>query len=245
MSAWFETWFEAPEYLELYKHRNNSDAAKLVKVIQNSLAGKNIQSVLDMACGAGRHSILFAKDGYTVTGVDLSENLLKSAAQNAAEANVQLTLYKSDLRALNLNRKFDLVLNVFTSFGYFEADEENFGLFKTAANHLREGGFFAFDYFNPVYLRENLVPMSINEFGPFKVEQQRKIDGNRVQKNIIITRNNHTEEYMESVSLYDIEILRTQILKNGFVIDRIYGDYSGSEFSETDSKRIVIIAQKV
>lgn len=245
MSQWFENWFEAPEYLELYRHRNSSDAEKMTELILGNMKLVPGASVLDLACGAGRHAISFAKKGYKVTGIDLSENLLSFAREKSAEAGTDIEFIRQDVRELNLGIKFDMVVNLFTSFGYFETDGENFLIFDIAGKHLKTGGFFIFDYFNPEYLKMNLVPFSCSEFGSLRVEQSREISAGRVIKHINIYRGGKSQSYMESVKLYDPITLQNELSSRDYIIHQIYGDYYGSSFSSNDSERIIIFAEKV
>ena len=102
MADWFEDWFNSEEYLFVYRHRNEEDAQKLFNlIINNTLLEKN-SKVLDLACGAGRHSILFAKNKFVVTGIDISENLLCTAQRNAAELGLKINFIKADLRNIYL-----------------------------------------------------------------------------------------------------------------------------------------------
>ena len=90
MSEWFEVWFNTDEYLDVYQHRNEADANALVQLILKNVNLDRNASVLDLACGAGRHSILFAKRGFKVTAVDLSDNLLRVAKKSAEKNKVSI-----------------------------------------------------------------------------------------------------------------------------------------------------------
>ncbi len=244
MAEWYEDWFNTEEYLNVYRHRNEEDAKKLVKLILRNVDLNPGAKVLDMACGAGRHSILFAQEGFHVTAVDLSENLLKVAKCAAEDSGVKVDFVESDLRYYSVSTKFGLIINLFTSFGYFESDEENFVLFNVAYNQLMENGYFVFDYFNPRYIKNNLVPETEEDLGISKVVQQRKIEGNRVVKKITINKNGSEKHYHESVRMYEINELKSEFEKTGFTIQKIFGDFHGKEFDLETSPRIIIIARK-
>jgi len=126
MAEWFESWFESEEYLNVYKHRDEKEARLLVESILSITKIREKSKILDLACGAGRHSIEFAKKGFELTAVDLSKNLLDAAKKNAEAINIKVNFIRADLRKFKSNEKFDLVLNLFTSFGYFNNDEDNF-----------------------------------------------------------------------------------------------------------------------
>lgn len=244
MTEWFESWFESEEYLKVYKHRDEREARLLVESIISITNIKNKSKILDIACGAGRHSIEFAKKGFIVTAFDLSKNLLNNAKVNAQKADVNIDFIRADIRNFYIDVKFDLVLNLFTSFGYFESDEENFKVFKTAYDHLNENGFFVFDYFNKKYLEENLTPNSISRIEDEEIIQNRRIEKGRVIKDIIIKKNGREEHFNESVKIYSLDEIKSRLKSTNFNIKNIFGSFDGTKFDENLSDRIIIIARK-
>src|ERR1041385_2696490 len=117
---WFETWF-GEEYVALYPHRNVAEAERVVSLIASKLSGRNLGRGLELACGSGRHSRFLGARWWT-SGVDLSEVLLRIAQRDRTPA----ILVRADIRALPYRAAaFDLVVNLFTSFGYFETDTEH------------------------------------------------------------------------------------------------------------------------
>ena len=97
-SEWFKDWFNTQEYLNVYQHHNENDAEKHIKLIFDNVKVFPGFNVLDMACGAGRHAILLAKKGLSITAVDLSENLLSIAKQTAEKENLNIHFVHSDIR---------------------------------------------------------------------------------------------------------------------------------------------------
>lgn len=244
MVEWFEEWFNTPEYLNVYKHRNETDAKKLVELILSNVKLPHNAQVLDMACGAGRHSVLFASKGYQVTAVDLSQNLLEAARKAAEKQNLTMRFIKSDIRHLDLLTQFNLVVNLFTSFGYFEDDSENFSIFKIAYEHLLTDGYFVLDYFNKFYIEKNLIAYSEDSTKNGKLIQKRRVEGNRVIKNITILNNGSQKDYFESVRMYSKEELLTALRNTGFRINKVMGNFEGHDFDLESSGRIIIIAQR-
>jgi 2-polyprenyl-3-methyl-5-hydroxy-6-metoxy-1,4-benzoquinol methylase len=244
MTEWFEDWFNSKEYLDVYQHRNESDAKLLfeliIKHIEIPIKGK----VLDLACGPGRHSLLFARKGFDVTGIDLSENLLRVAESSSRKEKLKIQFIKADLRNIELTEKFDLVVNLFTSFGFFEKDEDNFSIFRTASDVLKPGGYFVFDFLNSTFVENNLVRESSENKLNEKIIQKRRIEGDRVIKDIIIQYNGTVKTFYESVKLYRWQKLHEVIKENGLAIKNTFGDFTGSDFMEATSPRIIIIAQK-
>ncbi|RJP68301.1 MAG: class I SAM-dependent methyltransferase [Ignavibacteriales bacterium] len=244
MSAWYKTWFNSENYLDLYKHRGDEDAENLISLIWKNVDCNKIKSVLDIACGAGRHSIKIAGKGLKVTAFDISLNLLKIAKTTADELSLDVDFFCGDIKKPCIKTSFDLVTNLFTSFGYFEKDEENFALFADVYKYLGKDGCFCFDYFNIDYLKRNLVPFSCSEENGKKITQKREFSANRVIKDIIIADGEQNEYFQESVALYSKEEIETELKKNEFRIENIYGDYFGSVFNQTESPRLIIFARK-
>jgi 2-polyprenyl-3-methyl-5-hydroxy-6-metoxy-1,4-benzoquinol methylase len=171
MSEWFESWFNTEEYLNVYRHRNESEACEHVEFIINKTGIKPGSSVLDMACGPGRHSVIFARMGYNVTAVDLSDNLLCVARRQSEKAGLDINFHKSDLREITLDKNFDLIINLFTSFGYFEDDSENYRIFDAAIKHLEYNGRFVIDFLNKKYLEKNLKEYSEEVISGIELKQ--------------------------------------------------------------------------
>lgn len=244
MAEWFKEWFDTNEYMEVYRHRNDADAQKLVSLILENIKLDKNADIIDLACGAGRHSILFAERGFNVTAVDLSRNLLKIARRRAENGVTKINFINADLREFCITSKFDLAVNLFTSFGYFETDDENFSLFYNACELLKPGGYFVIDYFNPGYLQQNLVPFSEDIIDGKKIIQERRIMGNRIIKDITIAKNSKRKKFIESVRMYSGSELLSALEKSGLKISGIYGDFNGSKFDLNSSSRIIIISGK-
>src|SRR6476660_6118783 len=117
---WFEEWFGV-DYLNIYQHRDESEAERAIELIATNLAGRRIDAVLDLACGAGRHTRILEERWWTV-GLDLSMSLLKFARRETKD----LPLVRADMREIPFaTDSFDLVVKLFTSFGYFDDDREH------------------------------------------------------------------------------------------------------------------------
>lgn len=244
MSEWYKDWFNSEEYLTVYKHRNDQDADKLLKLIFNNVDIPKKSNVLDAACGAGRHSIQLAKNGFNVTGFDLSDTLLKIAKINAVKQKADINFINSDIRNFYSKTNFSLIVNLFTSFGYFDSDDENFKFFENAFSMLLEGGYLVFDYFNSNYLMSNLVPISQKQIGDLNITEKRTINNNRVKKEIIIKKNSLTKSFIESVKLYDFSTILSKFEEIGYKNFKIFGDFEGDSFNELNSDRLIIICQK-
>jgi len=244
MGEWFKDWFASEEYLNVYSHRNKEDADSLLKLILANISITPNASILDSACGNGRHSESLSKLGYNVIGFDLSKTLLQIAQKNKLINNSSVKYFCSDIRNIPLNKSFDLILNLFTSFGYFNSDEENFSIVKFAGKTVKKGGYFIFDYLNPKYVKKNLIKSSEKIIDKKRIIEQRKIKNNRVEKEIVIVDDKFSHRYFESVQLYSFQEILTMFKYFGFYSTNKFGNYKGVEYSEQTSERMIIIFKK-
>lgn len=96
--------------------------------------------ILDLPCGWGRHSVALAEAGFRVTGMDLSETLLTSARKRAERAGVEVEWVRGDMREVPWASRFDAVLSLFSSLGYFLSDAEDLRVLRGAHQALKRGG---------------------------------------------------------------------------------------------------------
>ncbi len=251
---WFRKWFNTPEYLELYSHRNSHDARLVASLVYRSLKLPAGSKVLDLACGNGRHSVFFAKQDYHVYGIDLSRFLITEAKKKLkgefSAYRKNLSFQIRDMRDLRYKNEFDLVVNLFSSFGYFESDSENWKVIKSVSASLKPGGHFFFDYLNSVFLRKHLVTYDIKQRNRNTVVQVREIKDNSVIKSIVIIRNKarsaapEITQFKEKIKLYTLEDFERVFGSNGLKIEKVFGDYHGGRFSRNSSGRLIILAKK-
>ncbi len=244
MDDWFKDWFSSDEYLNVYRHRDSHDANKSLDLILRNITLNNNAEVLDAACGAGRHSILLSQMGFKVFAFDLSKNLLNIAKNDSAKNNIKLKLFCSDLRNLALNSSFDLVLNMFTSFGYFNTDEENYSFFKTTESILKNNGYLVLDYLNKYHVESTLVKYSEKNIDGKIINEHRYIKDNRVHKDIIISHVDKQYSFYESVRLYSKSEIVNKLNSFGLTEYKTFGNYSGDPFNEKTSERLIIIFKK-
>jgi len=244
MAQWFQKWFASEDYLLVYNHRDSNDAKLLTDLILKVYQPNQNSVILDSACGAGRHTEYFVTKGYKVIGFDLSMLLLLKAKENLFAYKHLITLIRADIREICFKNRFDLILNLFTSFGYFETDEENFSFIKKSINFMKPGGSYIFDYFNIFYLKENLVQKSYREINGVSITEERKIVDDRVIKEITLNKNGKVDRFTESVKLYDYKTLINIFMQSGYKLDGIYGSYDGDDFAEKDSSRLILFMKK-
>jgi SAM-dependent methyltransferase len=241
---WYKDWFASEEYLKVYSHRNQNDAKKLINLIFNNITIPKNSIILDAACGMGRHSILLSRLGHTVFGFDLSRSFLKIAVESNSDSNTNANFFCADIRHVLFKKSFALILNLFTSFGYFESDIENFRFIRNSNLFMRENGYFILDYMNKNFLTNNLIQKTRKEYDDFDVIEEREIKGDRVIKNIIINREGKKKIFLESVKLYSVNKIEDEFRKSEYKLVRLFGDYDGNDFSNTNSQRVIFIFQK-
>jgi len=234
---WYIEWFDE-NYLEVYRHRDTEDAQNQVQLIIDTLKLPKQTRILDLGCGEGRYTAVFKDRGFRVFGLDLSKTLIKYGKTN----DPQLNLVVGDMRYIP--GRFNLVLSLFTSFGYFEKDEENERVIRSVYQSLDAGGIYWLDFLNAEYVQKNLVPENIICLHPgINVLEKRKIAGGRIIKDICFKKNGTEKCYRESVRLFTRQELENMFQKNGFRVEHCFGDYSGNPCT-ADSERTILVGKK-
>lgn len=255
-AAWYEKAFEAA-YLHLYAHRNESDARRATDFIASRVGLDKTTSLLDLCCGPGRHLKFLAQKAGRAVGLDLSAQLLARAAETLESAGdssdghngKRFSLLRGDMRILPLaDASFDLVVNLFTSFGYFDADEENAGVLAGVSRVLRPGGHFVIDHINRTRLIATLDPQSERtlEDGSL-VRETRRFDASasRVHKHVHWQGSEGTvREWDESVRVYATDEMADMLSGVGLrPCGDAFGDFDATP-CDADAPRMIFIARK-
>lgn len=103
------------------------------------------QNVLDLACGTGALTVLFASKGYEMTGIDRAKGMLNIAREKAKEQNLQITFHHGDMLNFRLDQQFDAILCTYDSINYARDEKELSSVFETVSDHLTQDGLFIFD----------------------------------------------------------------------------------------------------
>ncbi len=238
MTEWFERWF-GEEYLALYPHRDEREAERVVALLERLDVVRAGTRVLDLACGAGRYLTALARRGARVFGLDLSLPMLHAAQRRGVRR-----LVRGDVRELPLRgESCDTVLNLFTSFGYFEDDAEHAAVLREVARVLHPGGWFVLDYLNAPEVRANLVARDSVEAGGRTIIQERRLsdDGRFVIKTIYQA--GQGRSFMERVRLFERRDLEAMVTGAGLSVTAVYGDYEGGPHSDA-SERCLVVARR-
>jgi len=236
---WFSSWFDSPYYALLYRDRNDSEAEHFIRLLIDHLELADRARVLDLACGKGRHSIQLQKMGYRVVGVDLSANSISAAKQHE---NEDLHFLRDDMRHFDLGIQFDCIVNLFTSFGYFNNPDDNQLVLANVKRHLKPGGLFVMDFFNEKKVRSCLVPFTEKILEGVRFELTKRVDDGFVKKHIKIDNGKQVIDFEEKVQLLSPSQITSWVEKAGLKVIRTFGSYDLEPFHDEDSDRFILIA---
>jgi len=239
VTEWFEQWF-GEAYLKLYPHRDENDAADAVALIADFVPIQGAR-VLDLACGPGRHAKLLRQSGAQVVGFDLSMPLLSRARHRASPP---LHVVRGDMRCLPFEPDtFDIVVNLFTSFGYFAEDRQHQKVLQEVASVLKKGGVLVLDYFNSLGLMEGLIEKEERAIGSQRVIIKRHFSDDRrfVLKEMHLMDDGRS--FTERVRLFTPNELVTMISDVGLKVKQQFGDYDASSLTP-ESPRAILMAER-
>ena len=238
---WFESWFDTSYYHSLYKNRDEAEAKTFVTKLVLFLNLKKNQPVLDLACGKGRHSITLNELGLDVLGVDLSKNSIECAKKNENET---LKFDVHDMRENLLPNSFDVVFNLFTSFGYFDDIIDNEKVIQSISKMLKANGILVIDFMNSEKSISNLVLEEIKNVDEIDYKIKRKYDGHHIFKNIQFSDNEKDFNYTERVQALKLNDFESLLNSNNFQIIHTFGDFNLNPFDKIKSDRLILIAIK-
>ena len=241
---WFEEWFDSPLYEKLYVNRDEKEAQQLIQLLERTLSLHKCSHILDLGCGRGRHSINLAREGYRVTGIDLSEQAIKTAQEKVDELGLDnVTFQVRDMRH-PLPKTFDAIVNLFTTFGYFMEDEENAHVLDSVVEMLKPGGIFVLDYLNAQKVRTSFEAGDSGTFQEIEYNIDRYLKDDAIHKDIHFRKESTGAQktYSERVKLYDLDWFEKEMGQRNLIIDHVYGDYRGGAFDPESSPRMLLIS---
>ena len=222
-------------------------AERQVDFVVNALELPAGARVLDLCCGWGRHSVRLAQRGYRVTGLDLSAYHLRLARAAAREAGIDVEWLHADMRTVPRARRYDAVINMFTSFGYFETEVDNQRVLDGVARALRPGGRFFIDTMNHDGLMRVFRDSDCTERpdGTLSIELRRYdvLTGRTNVDWIYVERDGKRRKAFHSVRLYTYTEFAAMLSKAGLRVVRTWGNFDGMELS-MHSPRMIVLAEK-
>tara|TARA_B100000809_G_scaffold266867_1_gene332343 strand:+ start:5192 stop:5920 length:729 start_codon:yes stop_codon:yes gene_type:complete len=240
--TWFKKWFNTTYYHLLYNNRDYKEAENFIDNLIIYLKPKESAQFFDLACGKGRHSIFLNKKGFDVVGVDLSEESILTAQESSNE-----TLYFAvhDMREKFPNHSFDIVVNLFTSFGYFDDDREDIDVLKGVVSVLKDDGVFVLDYLNAKQVIKNIKQQETIQRENVAFQITKKIENLFVVKGIDFVDKGESYHFEERVKLIDEDQFDVYFKLAGLRVLAKFGNYNLEAFNENSSPRLILIAEKI
>ena len=244
--AWWEEYF-GEDYLLIYSHKRDKEkSAKEVDFMEKALGLPQGARILDLCCGYGRHSLELSRRGYPVSGLDLSELFLRMAREEAGAEGLKINLVRADMRQIPFKENFDAVINIYTSFGYFEEEEENQRVLNEIVRVLRKGGRFLFDSANRGHFPGKFKKTAVDDYPDKKIKvvwHNQASGGNWRLKVEVFERGTRRERFLR-VTLYDLEEFTPMLEAAGMKVLEAYGDLKGTPYKK-DSGRLCVLSEKI
>lgn len=236
-TMWYASWFDTPYYHILYKDRDHNEAREFMNNLTNYLSLNEDEKILDLACGKGRHSIYLNELGYDVTGIDLSKSSIDHASQFE---NERLKFQVHDM-CKPYPEKFSAVFNLFTSFGYFDNEEDNINTIKAIKSNLTADGVGVIDFMNVDYVLEHLVKDEVKEVDGIVFTIKRYHKEGYIFKEIRFSDKEIAYEFTERVKAITLEDFYEYFKKASVTLLDVFGDYQLGKFRTNSSKRLILI----
>jgi len=246
---WYEKLY-IKDHISLCGFASPEQTSIEAKFVVEVLKLNSSSRLLELCCGFGRHAFEISKlANCQIVGLDLSDDFLSMAKENYSSPNIQY--FKGDMRHIQLNDHFDAVTNLFTSFGFFECEEDNEKVIIEVNRILKENGLFLLDY-------ENKFNFVLNDVLQ-KKHHWEKIGDNKYcliknEYDIINEREMFSAKIIEkgkkevnigyNIRLYSLPELQNMLIRNGFEILNIWGDFDKSKYS-INSRRLITLSRKI
>ncbi|UCD49628.1 MAG: class I SAM-dependent methyltransferase [Phycisphaerales bacterium] len=203
------------------------------------------QYICDLCCGVGRHSLELARRGFAITAVDRTEQYLDQARDAARAEGLEIQFVHADMRDFCQPESFDVVLNLFTSFGYFDAQRDDCRVVENARRCLKEDGRFVLDLMSKeiiarVFRARDWRPVE----GGIMLEDRKIVDGwTRIENCWTLIREDRQHQWTFSHRLYSGAELCRLLQDCRFRETRVYGGLDGSPYDDK-AERLVVVARK-
>ncbi len=236
---WFVSWFDTNYYHTLYSHRDDDEAQEFIINIVNFLNFKKDDVLLDLGCGKGRHSIYLNSLGFNVVGADLSKNSIQLAKQFE---NDRLKFIEQDMRD-PFNTTYNAILNLFTSFGFFEDDADDIAVLQNIKNGLKPEGFAIIDFMNVKKVVSNLVSEEIQTIEGISFKINRYLKDGFIVKEINFDADGEHHTYLEKVKSLELPKIKSYLNSVDFKIKHTFGNYQLEDFNEETSDRLILVLE--
>ncbi len=246
-SEWFKDevfWeqFESALFPEERLQRTSEQVDRFIHLLELEEDDK----ILDLACGIGRHSLEFARRGYDVTALDITEEYLNKAEKKAEEEGLDIEFVQADMRGFEREETYDAVINFFTSFGYSKERSDNLKILRNVNSSLKPDGKFLLDVMGKEILRRVFTERDWRKLdeGYFLEERSFNEDTNMLESRwILIKDDGEVKDHVFLYKAYSARELERMLRKTGFTDIEIYGDLEKSRYDE-NANRLIALAGK-
>lgn len=246
MKEWFEDesfWIQM--YPFMFPRKRFEEAEEQIDKILR-LIDFHGSSILDLCCGPGRHAVILAKRGLNVTGVDRTPFLLEKAREIGRAQNVQIEWILEDMRNFIRQDSYDLVLNMFTSFGYFDSKEDDVRILQNIYQSLKPGGACLIDVIGKELLAKVFQTAASEEMPDGTILVQRREifdDWSRIRNEWILIKEGEAKSFKFHHTIYSGQELKDRLMQVGFQRVNIFGGLEGMEYGP-NAKRLIAVAWK-
>ncbi len=242
MADWFSSWFNTHYYHILYKNRDEKEAEFFMENLLSYLSLAEGSLLVDMACGKGRHAHFLHNQGYKVIGMDLSSESIAFANKDVSEG---LSFKVHDMRdSLDWTFSVDAVLNLFTSFGYFDSITEHEKVIENFSSKIKPGGYFVFDFMNAHRVVKELVAEEVKTVDSIEFHIRRFVENRIIYKQIQFDDNGEKYQFQESVMGILLTDFKQMLEKHSMEIIDTFGNFSLEAFDPETSDRLILVAKK-
>lgn len=241
---WYEQWFDSPYYHQLYFKRDEKEADAFIRRLVKHLNPPAGSTMLDVACGKGRHSLGLANLGFDVTGIDLSHHSIKEAKKFEKE---NLHFYEHDMRQPFRINYFDYAFNFFTSFGYFDQPREHDAAIRTIAQSVHLNGTLVIDYLNVHYAEDRLIHEGDIDIDDYHFHITKWMNESHFYKIIKVEHPGLPEPkiFKEQVAKFSLGDFTDMLAYQGMQIREVFGTYDLGSYHVRNTPRMIMIAKKI
>jgi len=236
-----EFWTEFKNLL-FAEEKLESSKEEIEKIIELADLEKG-SKILDMPCGVGRHSIELRKKGFDVVGVDKTTSYIKDAKEKDDSGNIEFI--RGNMKDFKQENSFDVVINWWNSFGYFEEKEDDRQMLENIHSSLKGGGVLVMDYYSKeIAAMRDLGYHWSEQDGIYNMEKaQIKDNWKKIQRTWIKVEDGETVEYKWEQRLYSASEIEKMLKQVGFSNIEFYGNMDGEDFDQ-EAERLIVVAEK-
>lgn len=241
--GWFYQWFGTPYYKLLYQNRNEEEAHAFIDKLVGFLHLQQGNRIVDVGCGQGRHAIYLSQKGFDVVGLDVVPENIEQAGKNE---NKHLHFEVQDMRLPFRVRDFNVAVNLFTSFGYFDSEEEDMATLQNIHDCLAPNGIFVQDFMNAgCILKGHMIPTQHVERRGVSFCINKHVHDKEIIKDIEVTDREKHMHFQERVKLLTLRDFERYYARTGFRIKHVFGNYRLESFEPKSSDRLIMISERI